>query len=325
MLMRLILNCIVCGNKEGRSFAAREMMFGYRDTFEYFECQSCGCVQISEIPKDMAKYYPEEYYSLSQQPRDLYKNPLKKFLVAEKIAFEVFDKGLIGRVICRFYPANASLVALRRVRINTNSKVLDVGCGTGSLLYQLKIAGFRDLTGVDPFIKQGIVYSPNFTIFKGTIHDMEGCFDLIIFNHSFEHIPDQLETLRCVAKLLKDEGTCIIRMPTVSSYAWKHYGANWVQLDPPRHLFLHSIRSLKLLLEKTNLKLNDVVYDSTEFQFWGSEQYIRDIPLKSPKSYSVNPNESIFSKEEMKRFRDRARELNKKRQGDQAVFYIEKP
>jgi SAM-dependent methyltransferase len=321
------MNCIVCGNKEGKLFTAREMMFGYKDTFEYFECRSCGCVQISETPKDMAKYYPEGYYSLSlsQQLRDLHKNPLKKFLVAKKVVFEVFDKGVIGRIMCRFYPINASLVALRRARTNTKVKVLDVGCGTGSLLYQLKIAGFTDLTGVDPFIKQDIVYSPNFTIFKVTIHDMDGSFDLIIFNDSLEHIPDQLETLRSVAKLLKNEGTCVISMPTVSSYAWKHYGANWVQLDPPRHLFIHSICSLKLLLEKASLKLTDAVYNSAEFQFWGSEQYVRDIPLKSSKSYSVNPKESMFSKEEMKRFRDRTRELNEKRQGDQAIFYVEKP
>jgi hypothetical protein len=33
----------------------------------------------------------------------------------------------------------------------------------------------------------------------------------------------------------------------------------------------------------------------------------------------------MFSKEEIKRFRDRARELNEKRQGDQAIFYVEKP
>ncbi|MFB0523007.1 MAG: methyltransferase domain-containing protein, partial [Candidatus Bathyarchaeia archaeon] len=242
----------------------------------------------------------------------------------KKYVFEAFGKGLIGRVICNFYPINTSLVALRRVRINTNSRVLDVGCGTGTLLYQLEALGFRDLTGVDPYIKDDTTYSPTFKVFKGTIHDMDGSFDLIIFSHSFEHIPNQLETLRFAARLLKDKGTCVIGMPTVSSYAWKHYGVNWVGLDPPRHLFIHSIRSLTLLLLKANLRLTDVVYDSTEYQFWGSEQYVRDIPLKSAKSYYVNPNQSIFSKQEIKRFRETARELNKKKQGDQASFYIEK-
>jgi len=51
---------------------------------------------------------------------------------------------------------------------------------------------------------------------------------------------------------------------------------------------------------------------------------LRDIPLKSPKSYCVNPNESIFSKQEIKRFRETARQLNEKKQGDIATFYIER-
>jgi len=300
------------------------MVFGYRDTFEYLECKNCGCVYISESPKDMARYYPEQYDSLRPIDDLRSRDPLKKFFAARKYAFEAFGKGLIGRVICRFYPVNTSLVALRRVRIDANSRVLDVGCGTGTLLYQLQAVGFRDLTGVDAFIKEGIRYSPTFNIFKGTIHDMDGNFDLIIFSHSLEHIPNQLETLRSVAELLKDNSMCVIVMPTVSSYAWKHYGVNWVGLDPPRHLFIHSVRSLELLLEKANLRLTDVVYNSTDFQFWASEQYVRDIPLKSPKSYHVNPKESIFSKREIKRFREAARQLNEKKQGDVATFYVEK-
>ena len=43
--------CAICGNTErNRDFLAREMMFGFRDTFPYFECSACGCLQIAEIP-----------------------------------------------------------------------------------------------------------------------------------------------------------------------------------------------------------------------------------------------------------------------------------
>ena len=37
------------------------MMFGLREEFEFFECGNCGCVQIAEVPANLAKYYPEEY------------------------------------------------------------------------------------------------------------------------------------------------------------------------------------------------------------------------------------------------------------------------
>jgi len=37
-------------------------------------------------------------------------------------------------------------------------------------------------------------------------------------------------------------GWCVIRIPTVSSFAWEHYREQWVQLDAPRHFFLHKVR-----------------------------------------------------------------------------------
>ena len=318
------MSCIVCDNKQGnRFFTVKEMMFGNNDVFNYFECPNCGCVQISEIPKDMSKYYSEKYYSLRDSiPHQM--NGLKKTLVARKVASEVFDRGIVGKLICRFRGSNNALIALNGTRIDFYSKILEVGSGTGSLLYKLNIAGFKHLTGVDPFVKEDIKYSPEFKVIKGTIHDIKGSFDLILFDHSFEHIQDQLETLVTTQKLLKNNGMCVIRTPTVSSYAFEHYGANWVQLDAPRHLVIHSINSLNWLLEKANLKCVKVIYDSTEFQFWGSEQNNQGIHLNSPKSYSINPNESIFSKKDMKKYIEQSRELNKKRKGDQAVFYIEK-
>jgi hypothetical protein len=135
-------------------------------------------------------------------------------------------------------------------------------------------------------------------------------------------VADPLETLQSASRLLSKAGVCLIRIPTVSSYAWKHYGADWVQLDAPRHFFLHSTESLEILSERAGLKVVDVVYDSEGFQFWGSEQYRRNIPLLSPQSYMTNPSRSIFSDSQIREFEDRAQQLNLEKQGDQAAFYL---
>lgn len=56
--------CRICGNKNGnKPFTAKERMLGLNDEFEYFECSNCMCLQISEIPTDMDRYYLEGYYS----------------------------------------------------------------------------------------------------------------------------------------------------------------------------------------------------------------------------------------------------------------------
>lgn len=58
--------CKICGNSENnKEFNIREMMFGFRDEFAYFECSKCDCLQITEIPKNIGKHYPTNYYSFN--------------------------------------------------------------------------------------------------------------------------------------------------------------------------------------------------------------------------------------------------------------------
>ncbi|MGH2855114.1 MAG: hypothetical protein ACRDLF_13090, partial [Solirubrobacteraceae bacterium] len=61
--------CAICANAAGnRVFGAREMMFGLRERFEYLECGECGCLQLLDVPEDLARFYPESYYSLGGAP-----------------------------------------------------------------------------------------------------------------------------------------------------------------------------------------------------------------------------------------------------------------
>ncbi|MBT4258603.1 MAG: class I SAM-dependent methyltransferase, partial [Nitrospina sp.] len=99
---------------------------------------------------------------------------------------------------------------------------------------------------------------------------------------------------------------------------------NWIQLDAPRHFFLYSIESLKILAEKTKFKIKEIIYDSNESQFWGSQQFSEDIPLLAENSYAKNPAKSIFSRAEIKGYKKMARELNSCSQGDQAAIYMVK-
>jgi hypothetical protein len=113
-------------------------------------------------------------------------------------------------------------------------------------------------------------------------------------------------------------------MPVAASYAWRHYGVNWVALDAPRHLFLHTVRSIQLLSKQAGFKVADIEFDSTESQFIGSEFYLRNIPLKDQSLYLKNPRNSIFSKKQIQEFKNKAIQLNAANDGDQACFYLYK-
>jgi len=66
----------------------------------------------------------------------------------------------------------------------------------------------------------------------------------------------------------------------------------------------------------------DTVFDSLDFQFWGSEQYLKGIPLRDKKSHAELYDESVFSKQQMQEFREKAMALNKANDGDAASFYL---
>lgn len=314
------MECRICGNTAGnREYEAREMMYGLRDLHSYFQCEKCQCLQIGDVPGDLSPYYTQSYYSYQKPELPGW----KATLASARDSYAIKGVGLFGRFLNRFYPhTNYSFLAPIRSYLNTDSRVMDVGCGAGRLLHSFRNAGYRHLLGIDPFLEGDIEYDASFVIKRQTIHEVSGQFDLIMFHHSFEHVPDPFETLNSVSALLSPNGLCVIRVPVVPCHAWEKYGVNWVQLDAPRHLFLHSVRSMELLSTSNGLRIERTEYDSTEFQFWASEQYLRDIPLKDHRSYGVRPRNSLFSKKDIAKFASEARRLNRNSDGDQAIFYL---
>jgi SAM-dependent methyltransferase len=311
------MKCRLCHSDAGRYVPVREMMFATGESFEYFECASCGCVQLAAWPADMSRYYPAEYHSFAE-PSSRVGAWRSAFRRRRNIA--VFTgRDLLGGVLAAVhpYPIGGAADWFRRAAVSPAARVLDVGCGAGLLLRDLAGAGFTNLTGVDPFIAADIDLSPAGRIRKGTLADISGEFDLIMLHHSLEHIPEQRATLARIFERLAPGGWCLIRVPVASSWAWQHYDADWVQLDAPRHYFLHSVGSLRALGEAVGLELDAVVHDSTELQFIGSELYRTNRPLSAL--------DSTYSRAERRKFRARARQLNAEGRGDQAAFYFRRP
>jgi 2-polyprenyl-3-methyl-5-hydroxy-6-metoxy-1,4-benzoquinol methylase len=317
------MKCRICGNeRDNKEYEVKEMMYGYRDAHLYFQCSECSCLQINKFPSDMSKYYRGAYYA--HQP-DQHNSNIKCFFIRLRNKYALSKRGLIGKFVFLKYPTTQfNYLQPIRATIRLDSRILDVGCGAGNHLKSLHEAGYTNLLGVDPFIENDIDYENGLIIKKQHIQEVQGNYDLIMFHHSFEHCPDPIDILQSVFALLVPGGHCVIRIPIASSYAWKCYGVNWAQLDAPRHLYLHSVESMEIISNKVGFELGDIIYDSTSFQFWGSEQYIKDIPLMDNRSLWVNPGSTLFSKEDIALFSERADELNSVRQGDQAIFYLRK-
>jgi hypothetical protein len=98
------LICRACNSSllDARRHQVREMFFGSREQFCYVECPSCGSLQIEQIPTDLSRFYPTNYYA--QTAPVVYKENLLQSaryflrgqLTLEQLGRKNFTGGLIN-------------------------------------------------------------------------------------------------------------------------------------------------------------------------------------------------------------------------------------
>lgn len=204
--------CVACLSEQPHAvIQAREMMFGFRDCFHYQECASCGHLQLLDVPDDLSRYYPADYYSLGARgvtPSSA-ANPLARGLseVLLRLPPSVCDRLAAWRRIDPVYSALAGL------GLSTRARIADVGCGDGELLVRLWQRGFRHLAGVDPHVERDIEVAPSVWVRKLAAEQLVGEFDAILLNHSLEHMNAPREVLSGLRELLAPEGAIVVRVP----------------------------------------------------------------------------------------------------------------
>jgi SAM-dependent methyltransferase len=307
------LSCLACGEKNNfHTFSVRETMLRIGDLHQYGECQNCGSIQNLEPPKDLSRYYPNHYYSLSSKKE----NTLKTWLRTQRACHGLGKINPIGAISTLLLGQPYFVPWLKYAQVTCDSTILDIGCGGGTLLRHLHACGYQNLTGVDPFLPSSIEM-PGIQLLKVEIESVNETYDLIMLHHSLEHMVQPLSTLKQITRLLNPNGVALIRIPVAGTWAWRTYGANWVQLDAPRHLHIPSVEGIKQLIQQAGLSLQKIEFDSDLFQFIGSEKN------RLGKDFYAD-SKTLFSSKQLQQFARQAHQLNSDHDGDQACFWVKR-
>jgi len=311
------MTCLICKNSSNNlEFTVKEMMLGTRQSFRFFQCKNCQCLQLKEIPDDLSKYYSDQfYYSFDLKKRNFLKIFIDNFISKESYK----HLGFLFRMLENHFLSELDILSIGKLNPDKKWKILDIGSGSGQLLYKLKNIGFSNLQGIDPFITKSS-FEP-VVISKTEIENLdEGNFDLIMFHHSLEHVSDPLRVLHETKKRLNEKGIIVLRIPIVSN-AFDLYKESWFQIDAPRHFFVPSLESIKILISDAGLKIKDYYFDSTPDQFLISDQYKKNISMQEfpPELQNIKRKRILTTSKIMKQ---KVKQLNFLKQGDQACFYI---
>lgn len=307
------------------------MYYGTKEPFEYFTCAQCDSLQIVKAleGEDLARHYPSDYYSYNT-------SALPNFLLwvtEQRDRFVTHTGGRVTGGLITAIPRSVRTVfgindssgdvieMLGELAITPKARILDVGCGSGGLLDRLARAGFENLCGADPFLAADGETPMRVPLAKCYLEEVsQGDFDLIMFNHSFEHMPDPGATLKAARERLSAAGVCLVRLPTTSSEVYSLYGVQWVGIDAPRHIFVPSRPGMAVAAEAAGLTVDRTFDDSSFLGFLGSEAYRHDISLHDPQMFwkvlKIVGFKQVWS------WQRRAERLNRQGRGDWAGFVL---
>lgn len=167
------------------------------------------------------------------------------------------------------------IVALTGVE---KGSILDVGCGTGAFLNEMKIAGW-EITGLEPdnLARKnaaelfGIEPRPSQELFELPAKK----FNAITMWHVLEHVHQLHEYLTQLKTLLADNGRLLIAVPNHTSHDAAHYQEYWAAYDTPRHLYHFSPACVKQLMQQHGfevIQIKPMWFDSFYVSML-SEQY----------------------------------------------------
>ena len=233
-------HCPVCG---GGNIADKFVVKDYTVSGEEYMLQQCGdCTFVftQDIPsqEEIGPYYASQNY----------------------ISHSNTQKGLINNLYHKV--RKITLGAKRKLIVaETNTSkgnLLDVGCGTGAFLNEMKTAGWN-ITGLEPDETARKNAQELFGIHPQPSHELfqlpADSYDAITMWHVLEHVHQLHEYIEQLKNLLATSGRLIIAVPNYTSHDANHYQRFWAAYDVPRHLYHFSPQSMRVLMEKHGLQV----------------------------------------------------------------------
>src|SRR5215471_3511970 len=202
----LLRNCPVCGHGEGDVLHTQRFAL-FDDSplppeYDVASCVACGMI-FADTSATAADY--ERLYADSS----IYQDP---FVSCGSAASE-WDIARIDDLARRILPLVRS----------KDARILDVGCGNGGFLEQLRAAGLTNVVGVDPSPAcVANARARGIEAWRGSLAQLpvHACdCDLAILNNVLEHVLDLRGAIAAIDRVCRPGAALFVSVPDAHAYA----------------------------------------------------------------------------------------------------------
>ena len=265
--------CDLCGCEGTFMYSnQRDRLFGASGSWNLKRClnKECGLIWLDPMPleEDIGKAYASYYTHAANNSgrvgllKRIYQL-IKRGYLAGRFNYHGDSAGFavrsLGKLLYLFPLRRGEVEAsVRYLHQVAQGRLLDVGCGSGEWLLSMRELGWR-VEGLD-FDENAVrvARQMGMDVTLGALEDQhypDDSFDAVTLNHVIEHVPDPNQTMRECARILKKGGRLALGTPNSSSLSHQLFKQNWRGLEPPRHLHLFSMLSMRHSLELAGLRV----------------------------------------------------------------------
>jgi SAM-dependent methyltransferase len=266
--LEAVTRCPVCRSRERRPFHRDLRDRAFRTapgTWTLVRCPSCRSAYLDPRPTaETIELAYRSYYThggSAPPPVGRLRRGLANDYLRARWGYDQEPVVPGGRLVPKLAPSRGALVdrEIRHLPAKPGGRLLDVGCGSGAFLAQMAELGWRT-QGIDPDpAAVAGAREAGLDVRQATLADLDspeyaGSFDAITLSHVIEHLHDPGGDLRRIERLLRPGGLVWIATPNLEALGLRRFGADWLGLDPPRHLVLFTRASLERLVLDAGLE-----------------------------------------------------------------------
>ena len=260
-------NCYLCGTPGVPLYhGLPDRLFGASGEWNLSRCPAAGCglIWLDPMPTeaDIGKAYAA--YFTHDDPQAVPSGALRKLWRMSKSAYMAQRFGcssdipksirmLAALPVYLIRPLRDGIDLPLKYFAERKGRLLEVGCGAGDTMKIAANMGW-DAEGLDVDPKAvANARGKGLTVHLGQLADQriaDESFDLVLMSHVIEHVHDPLALLRECRRVLRKDGLLVVFTPNTESWGYRRLGANWMGLDPPRHLIVFNPQTLECLARR---------------------------------------------------------------------------